>query len=548
MNSDGNKAEIRRAMKAQRKELAADEKAAADAVICEKLKARSDIDVMVDPFDFGSPLAVYLASPDEINIDPYIEYMLHAGVEVVAPRWNGETYELAKLKGLDEKNLRRGPMGIRELIDADIVEPKKVDAWIVPGLAFTRGGKRLGYGGGWYDRFLASAPKGAIKIGVAHPFQIVDDLPAEPHDISLTEVVDGSLDDEALEFKETEDGFWAKITRKDRSRRVKTIATCLLWTLLLTGIGLTVFGLMYALAKSGICMPSQRVVGITLLFVLAVFVISVAMLIKAIALCVECEAEIHFANGEGVCRRRLFGWLPLPTRRFTLSPWSQVTGGTSDSSLTEYNFDTVKIWADGEYIPPCRPLVRTYSRTAFMLTFLINRANKWDDAAYNAARRARLANLPRGMKIRSTDDGQGQVAVIRLFSPNLSAVSVCVTLIVLMLATFVFLIPYVGWALGGVVAVATLIRCLYGILRGLFGCVKCEIKNGRMNCISGLWPFVRKFDIPLEGKVVPSPDGAAQWWDDLFEHRSPFSWLPPKYSLPLRLFVEETYTLNSSKL
>ena len=188
MNS---KAEIRREMKARRRGLAADEKAAADAVVCEKLKARRDIGEMIDPFDSGSSLAVYLASPDEINIDPYIEYVLHMDVEVVAPRWNGETYELAKLKGLDEKDLRRGPMGIREPVDADIVEPKNVYAWIIPGLAFTRGGKRLGYGGGWYDRFLASAAEGAIKIGVAYSFQIVDDLPTKPHDIMLADIVEG---------------------------------------------------------------------------------------------------------------------------------------------------------------------------------------------------------------------------------------------------------------------------------------------------------------------------------------------------------------------
>ncbi|MBQ6140155.1 MAG: 5-formyltetrahydrofolate cyclo-ligase [Kiritimatiellae bacterium] len=187
--SDNVKASIRRAMKAQRKGMTAAEKSVADAAICEKLKARRDIGVMADTLNFVGALAVYLASPDEINIDPFIEYMLRAGVEVVAPRWNGETYELAKLKGLDEKNLRLGPMGIREPVDADVVEPKEVSAWIIPGLAFTRGGKRLGYGGGWYDRFLASAPKDAAKIGVAYSFQIVDDFPAEPHDIPLTDVV-----------------------------------------------------------------------------------------------------------------------------------------------------------------------------------------------------------------------------------------------------------------------------------------------------------------------------------------------------------------------
>ncbi len=197
MNSDGSKAELRRAMKARRKAMGAGEKAAADAVICAKLKARGDIGERIDPLTGGSPLAVYLAAPDEINIDPYIEDLLHAGVKVVAPRWNGETYALARLKGLDEKSLRCGPMGIREPVDADIVESKKVAVWIIPGLAFTRGGKRLGYGGGWYDRLLAAAPKDAVKIGVACSFQIVDDLPAEPHDIPLTDVIDDSLDDEA---------------------------------------------------------------------------------------------------------------------------------------------------------------------------------------------------------------------------------------------------------------------------------------------------------------------------------------------------------------
>ena len=84
-------------------------------------------------------------------------------------------------------------MGIREPADADIVLPAEVSVWIVPGLAFTRDGKRLGYGGGWYDRLLASAPKDAAKIGVAYSVQVVDGLPSEPHDVPLSDVVDDSL-------------------------------------------------------------------------------------------------------------------------------------------------------------------------------------------------------------------------------------------------------------------------------------------------------------------------------------------------------------------
>lgn len=547
MNSDSDKTEIRREMKARRKALAAEEKSAADAAVCEKLKARSDIGEMIDPFDSGSSLAVYLASPDEINIDPYIEYVLHMGVEVVAPRWNGETYELAKLKGLDEKDLRRGPMGIREPVDADIVEPKNVYAWIIPGLAFTRSGKRLGYGGGWYDRFLASAPKGAIKIGVAHPFQIVDDLPSEPHDIQLTDVVDGSLEDDALEFKEMDDGFLAKIKIKDRAQRFKAVGVSLLWTLLSPVIGFAVFSLLYALAKSGVYVPSRRVLFVVLLVILAGFVFSVAVLIKAIAACVECAAEIRFANGEGVCRRWLFGRLPLPARRFTLSPWSRATGGTCDSALKAYDFDTVKIWPDGEYVQPCRPLVRTYAHTALMLAIQINRANKYDDASYIAARKTRLANLPRGMKMSATDDGLGRIAVIRPHSPNMSLDGIGCALIVLMLATFLLYIPCVGWALFAVVALAVFAICLYGMLRGLFGCARCEIRSERMDCVSGLWPFVRECEISLEGKS-PSSGRELTSIDDLFEEAGcyPFSWLPPKFKLPLRLFVEEVLAIDAS--
>ena len=64
-----------------------------------------------------------------------------------------------------------------------------VSVWIVPGLAFSRSGARLGYGGGWYDRFLSKANPSSISLGVAYPFQIVADLPLEPHDIPLVDIV-----------------------------------------------------------------------------------------------------------------------------------------------------------------------------------------------------------------------------------------------------------------------------------------------------------------------------------------------------------------------
>ena len=174
------KDEIRRMMRERRKALTPETRMAASEVICAKLAS----------LNLHSPIAVYLASSQEIDLSPFIRKVLAKGTKVVAPRWNGETYELAVLKGLDDAHLKQGPMGILEPVAAEIVPSKEVGAWLVPGLAFTRSGKRLGYGGGWYDRLLVEASKDAVKLGIAHAFQVADDLPNEPHDIRLSDVVD----------------------------------------------------------------------------------------------------------------------------------------------------------------------------------------------------------------------------------------------------------------------------------------------------------------------------------------------------------------------
>ena len=180
---------VRLRMRALRKALPPEERARASTTICAKLNCDSRIAGATNPADRGGSVAVYLASPDEIDLTDFILEMLARGVTVAAPRWNGETYELAKLKSLSECDLRRGPMKILEPAEAEIVVPSEIAIWIVPGLAFTRGGKRLGYGGGWYDRLLAFSAIDSLKIGVAHEFQIVEDLPHEAHDILLDQVL-----------------------------------------------------------------------------------------------------------------------------------------------------------------------------------------------------------------------------------------------------------------------------------------------------------------------------------------------------------------------
>lgn len=72
-------------------------------------------------------------------------------------------------------------------VPEDDVQPSWPDLVIVPGLAFTRTGQRLGQGGGWYDRFLADVE--CVTVGVCFAEQVLDDLPIEAHDVAVDVVV-----------------------------------------------------------------------------------------------------------------------------------------------------------------------------------------------------------------------------------------------------------------------------------------------------------------------------------------------------------------------
>lgn len=69
------------------------------------------------------------------------------------------------------------------------VDPAEVDAVITPGLAFDRRGYRLGYGGGYYDRYLARLPSRTLRIGLAFSVQLVEEVPHDPADQPVDLVV-----------------------------------------------------------------------------------------------------------------------------------------------------------------------------------------------------------------------------------------------------------------------------------------------------------------------------------------------------------------------
>ncbi len=89
-----------------------------------------------------------------------------------------------------ESELEPGRLGVREPSSAaELVPVDQIDLFVVPGLAFTRDGKRLGRGGGYYDATLKAASARSRRVGLAFGDQIVDWLPTDGDDVDMDLVV-----------------------------------------------------------------------------------------------------------------------------------------------------------------------------------------------------------------------------------------------------------------------------------------------------------------------------------------------------------------------
>jgi 5-formyltetrahydrofolate cyclo-ligase len=116
--------------------------------------------------------------------EPDVELLwAHGGGKSFAyPRVTEGRLDLFRVESLFD--LIPGAFGLREP-SADLaraVAPDALDLILVPGVAFTLSGERLGRGGGYYDRLLASLAPRTCKIGVCFDAQILPRLPVEPHD------------------------------------------------------------------------------------------------------------------------------------------------------------------------------------------------------------------------------------------------------------------------------------------------------------------------------------------------------------------------------
>lgn len=153
--------------------------------IIEKSKKIVNSLLHLENYKKSKTIMFFVSFNNEVNTHDIIKSEIKNKI-VIVPKV--EHHEIEPSVIIDFDNLITAKFGILEPIETMKIAYKKIDLVLVPGIVFDKEGHRIGYGFGYYDKFLRKVPK-AIKIGLAFDFQIVDKIPREMHDVSVDMII-----------------------------------------------------------------------------------------------------------------------------------------------------------------------------------------------------------------------------------------------------------------------------------------------------------------------------------------------------------------------
>jgi len=172
---------LRRRLRERRASLTDDERQAAEVAIMARLH---DVPIL----NHAAFVAGYRATRGEVDIDTTLTRLGEQGAVVTVPRVVGERLEFIPWSPATESTI--GSYGIEEPLDGASVPFERHVVILTPLVAFDRAGRRLGQGGGFYDRMMGQAGTSRpLMIGVAYSFQEVEQVPVEPWDQPIDAVV-----------------------------------------------------------------------------------------------------------------------------------------------------------------------------------------------------------------------------------------------------------------------------------------------------------------------------------------------------------------------
>ncbi len=180
-----NKIKLRKNLLSQREEMEKQEVEKQSKKIMENL-------IKVPAFLESKVVMIYLSFQNEVDTNEIIDWCFKQGKEVVIPYCVVGTREIIPCKlDTERKGLVKSKYGIWEPSkDSRIpVDIENIDTIIVPGVGFDKDCNRLGFGGGYYDRFLIKRNKKSPAIAICYENQIVESVPTDNYDIPMDMVV-----------------------------------------------------------------------------------------------------------------------------------------------------------------------------------------------------------------------------------------------------------------------------------------------------------------------------------------------------------------------
>ena len=173
-----DKKEIRRAVRERLKALSADEKAQKSTMLALALVVHPTV-------RSAGVVALFSPLPDEPQVGEVIP-IIAGERSIVLPRVEGD---VMRFYPYTPASMSTGSYGIMEPMDGEAVDPSSIDVMVVPGVAFTANGARLGRGKGYYDKYMSLPGFRARTLGVCYSQQLLETLPVDSHDVKIDEIV-----------------------------------------------------------------------------------------------------------------------------------------------------------------------------------------------------------------------------------------------------------------------------------------------------------------------------------------------------------------------
>ena len=180
-----NKDEIRRIIKKRRNSMSENEVTTKSRIIIEKL-------MKTDEFKNSKNIMIFLSFNNEVYTYDLIEKCIELGKRVIIPYTVKDTYEIIPtVLGNTKEDLKLTSYGYREPKKEKLqpVDEKDIDLTVVPGLAFDKKMNRIGFGKGYYDRYLAKTRIDAKKIALAYDYQVLEEIPSEVFDVKMDSII-----------------------------------------------------------------------------------------------------------------------------------------------------------------------------------------------------------------------------------------------------------------------------------------------------------------------------------------------------------------------